>query len=810
MASMIPNTHLVRLFAAGSATAMALALGAAAHAAEPAPQAQAPAPQAASPQGDAQAATAGDDQGIREIVVTAQFRNQRLQDTPLSITAVDAGLLAARNQTDISQIAAQAPNVQLTQMGGAYGSSMAAYIRGIGQADFNPAYEPGVGIYVDDVYYATLTGSVMDLLDLERVEVLRGPQGTLTGRNSIGGAIKMFSVKPQPGDSGQIEAVYGARNRVDLRGSLNFQLADGLYARVSGVYKRQDGYVDVVDYGCAHPGNSLGLTAGANVPTNCVTGKLGEKNYSGLRGSLRYNPNDRIDWVVTGDYTYENRSNAAGVVTVDDTTKTDGINFMCGPRCTYASWYMGAGGQAAQSYSMPRNTVFSGWGVSSNLTVGLTDDLKLVSITAYRKYKQTFGTDDDFTPDPNIAGAGYNDLRFHFFSQELRLNGKIGDLADWTVGGFYNDQTSVYFTRQDIRYIGHGAPFLFLQFQGNDPVNANSKAAFGTLILHPAPGLNVTGGLRYTKEHKDYTFVRQNWAGGPLVDPFGVGALNGSVANYNGSKLDWRLSVDYRFNPQLLAYATVSTGFKGGGVTARPFTKNQAVNGTFTPETLTAYEIGIKSDLFDRKVRVNLSGFVNDYKNIQLNLADCSVLDGFPIGTDPFPCAAVGNAGDGKMWGAEAELTARPVEGLDIDATLSWIDGEWKRLGPTVGQSIQLQDPIVTPHWRGSLGIQYRIPVEGHGSLTPRFDLAYTGKQNIGRLTPTSALDYNPAFALGNARLTWRNEKEDLTVAFEVQNVFNKYYYLPIRFSALYASAGTVYSNVGRPREWALSVAKKF
>jgi iron complex outermembrane receptor protein len=181
-----------------------------------------------------------------------------------------------------------------------------------------------------------------------------------------------------------------------------------------------------------------------------------------------------------------------------------------------------------------------------------------------------------------------------------------------------------------------------------------------------------------------------------------------------------------------------------------------------------------------------------------------------PVGTDPFPCAAIGNAGDGKMWGAEAELTARPVEGLDIDASLSWIDGEWNRIGVTVGKSIQLQDPIVTPHWRGSFGIQYRIPVEGHGSLTPRFDLAYTGKQSLGRLSGTSPLDYNPAFALGNARLTWRNEKEDLTVAFEVQNLFDKYYYLPLRFSALYASAGTVYSNVGRPREWALSVAKKF
>lgn len=806
MANTIPNTQFVRLFAAGSAAAMALALATPGHAEEAAPQdTTAPAPQAA-----AQDAAAPSDQGIREIVVTAQFRNQRLQDTPLSITAVDAGLLAARNQTDISQIAAQAPNVQLTQMGGAFGSSMAAYIRGIGQYDFNPAYEPGVGIYVDDVYYATLTGSVMDLLDLDRVEVLRGPQGTLTGRNSIGGAIKLFSVKPQPEDSGTIEAVYGSRDRVDLRGSLNFKIADGLSARISGVYKRQDGYVNIVDFGCKNPGNALGIKSGANVPTDCITGKLGEKNYSGLRGSLRYNPNDKIDWVVTGDYTYENRSNAASVISTIDTTKTDGIDFRCGPRCTYASWYLDAGGQAGQAYTMPRNTLFSGWGVSSNLTVGLTDDLKLVSITAYRKYKQIFGTDDDFTPDPNLAGGGYNDLRFHFFSQELRLNGKIGDFADFTLGGFYNDQTSVYFTRQDIRYIGHGAPFLFLQFQGNDPVNANSKAAFGTVFLHPTEGMTITGGLRYTKEHKDYTFVRKNWSGGKLTDIFGVGALDGTVANYNGSRVDWRLSVDYRFSPEVLAYATVSTGFKGGGVTARPFSRSQAVNGTFTPETLTAYEIGLKTDLFDRKVRLNLSGFVNDYKNIQLPLADCSVLDGVPIGTDPLPCAAIGNAGDGKMWGVEAELSAHPVEGLDIDGTLSWIDGEWKRIGVTVGRSIQLADPIVTPHWRGSFGIQYRIPVEGHGSLTPRFDLAYTGKQSIGRLSGTRPLDYNPSYAVGNARITWKNEGEDLAVSLEVQNLFDKYYFLPLRFQALYASAGTAYSNVGRPREWALSVSKKF
>jgi len=745
-----------------------------------------------------------------EIIVTAQFRAQKLQDTPISITAINSKLLESRNETDLSQITAQAPNVQLTQMGAAFGSSMAVYIRGVGQYDFNPAYEPGVGLYVDDVYYATLTGSVLDLLDLDRVEVLRGPQGTLAGRNSEGGAIKLYSVKPNATDSGTIEMAYGSRNRVDLRATANFKLTDNLFVRVAGVYKRQDGYVDQVDYGCAHPGNSLGLTANPSTPANCVVGKLGGRNYAGTRATLRYTPNDKLDWMVIGDYTYENRPNAAGVLTVDDTTKTDGLNFMCGPKCTYASFYMLPGGQVTQGYSMPNNTMFTGWGVSSNLKYTFNDSLNFQSITAYRKYQETFGTDDDYTPDPNIAGAGYNDLRFHFFSEEARLNGKFGTLLDWTVGGYYNSQKTVYFTRQDIRYIGHGLDFLDLQFEGNDPVNAHSAAAFGTVTVHPTSALNITGGIRYTKEHKDYTFVRKNLSGGTLTDIFGVGLLDGTVANYDGSKVDWRISADYRFSPQLMAYATASTGFKGGGVTARPFTKAQATNGTFKPETLTAYELGLKSDLLDRRLRIDVSAFYNNYKNIQLPLADCSVLDGFKPGNDPFPCAAVGNAGDGHMYGAEGEVTATPLPGLDFDGSISYITGKWTSISSEVGGSIQLGDPITTPNWKASAGVQYKADLGDNGSVTPRFDIAYTGKQNFGRLSATAPLDFDPAYAIGNARITWKNPKGDLAISMEVQNVFNKYYYLPLRFSALYASAGTVYSTVGRPREWALTVRKTF
>jgi iron complex outermembrane recepter protein len=742
----------------------------------------------------AQAAAADDEGGNREIIVTAQFREQRLQDTPLSITAVDAALLESRNQTDLSQIARQAPNVTLNSMGGAYGSSLGASIRGIGQFDFNPAYEPGVGMYVDDVYYATLTGGIFDLLDLERVEVLRGPQGTNTGRNAIGGAIKLFSKKPVDENSGSLSATYGSRDRTDARASANFVLADGLYARVSGVYKRQNGYVKQIDYGCARPGNPEGVTRFAGTGSNCVMSRFGQIKYSGLRGALRYNPSDAVDLVVTADYTNENRTNAAEVVT---RTIAATANANCGRFCNYASFFLPAGGQVSAGYFQPARTKFEGWGVSANATFGLSDALNLQSITAYRDYRQIWGTDDDYTPFANRGAGGFNDLSFRFFSQELRLNGKIGDGIDFTLGAFYSDQRSLYYTRQDIRYI---APGLNFQFQGNDPVNADSKAAFATVIARPVENFTLTGGLRYTKESKDYTFVRQNYDGTRSVF---LGALDGVVATYKGDQVDWRISADYRFSPEVLAYVTAGTGFKGGGVTARPFDAPQALNGSFGPETVVAYEAGIKTDLLDRRLRLNLSAFINDYKAIQLPLITCASL-----GSNA-PCGARQNAGNGKIKGFELEMNASPVEGFDIDASVSHLTGSWSKIDTRVGNAILITDPIVTPKWKWSLGAQYKADLGGSGSLTPRIDFAYTGKASAGRTTGGGPIEYFDSYTLANARLTWRNEGEDLSVSIEGQNIFNKYY-IPFRFAAVFAFSGTIYSQVGRPREWAITVNKKF
>ncbi|HWK40676.1 MAG TPA: TonB-dependent receptor [Croceibacterium sp.] len=745
-------------------------------------------------------AAAQDDEGQAasgEIIVTAQFREQRLQDTPLAITAVDAAMLAARNQDDIADIARQAPSVTLNEMGGAYGASMGASIRGIGQFDFNPAYEPGVGLYVDDVYYPTLTGANFDLLDLERVEILRGPQGTLTGRNSIGGAIKLFSKKPNATPSAFVEGSYGSRDRMELRGGVNFPIAEGLYSRISAVHKEQDGYVDQIDYGCANPGNPEGIASQTGA-ADCVVADLGNINYSGVRASVLAEPTDNVELLIIADYQRSKRNSAAEVPIV---ATGDTSNFLCGRFCTYASWQMPAMGVMGD-WNTGNTNLFKGWGVSGHLTIDLNDSLQFQSITAYREYNNIWGTDDDFTPTLNRSAAGYNDLDFWFVSQELRLNGKIGDFLDFTVGGFYSDQRSTYFTIQDIRYI---IPGVAAQFRGNDPINADSKAGFATVIIKPTDGFTLTGGIRYTDEHKDYTFVRLAPDGTPLVaDPLNLKLLNGVQSVYDGDRFDWRVSADYRFSPELMAYVTVGTGFKGGGVTARPFLPQHAIDGTFDPETVTSYEAGIKTDLFGRLARFNVSGFYNEYKNIQLGLSDCSAYGGGP-------CAVIANAGDGKIWGVEAELFAEPTDGLMIDGSLSLLDSKYTTLSPAVGTSTTLDDPIVSPKVTFSGGVQYEIGLSNEGSLTPRFDVSYRGKAFAGYGLDLVSTDYRyyDAYWLGNARLTYRNPDRDLEVALEVTNLFDKYY-MPGRFDAVYAFAGTAYAQVGKPREWRVSVRKDF
>jgi len=808
------------------------------------------------------------------IIVTAQFREQNLQDTPIAITAVNSAMLEARSQTDISQVANQAPSVTLKPQGAAYGPALGANIRGVGQFDFNPALEPGVGFYVDDVYYATLTGSIFDLLDLDRVEVLRGPQGTLAGRNSIGGAVKLYSKKPDGSNSGYVTAAYGSRNRIDLRASADFNIAEGVDARLSGVSKRQRGYVDRLDFGCVYPAggsatfipafatatnpnrdpmlvNPVGGVPASTNSSDCVVAHEGQVNYMALRGQLRFRPADTIDINIIGDYTDDDRTAAGSVLLLRTypngevaspryplplipatgsnpaqnyataSPPTRDINpfaapnsllsydnrFVCGPYCNFASYDMPADGNYLASSGDGR-VKFQGWGVSGQIEWELADNLQINSITAFRKYTSEFSNDNDVSPMAH--SLGYGPLTFRFFSQELRLNGAIGDQIEYTIGGYYSDQKSVYTSFQDLRSSG-------LQFQQADPVDADSKALFAHVSWNPIEPLTLTGGVRYTKESKTYQYVRER----PYNNPTSVTAnlvlpLNGTISEYSGERVDYRANVQYAFTRDIMGYVQFSTGFKGGGVNPRPYFAEQALS--FGPETLQSYEAGFKTDLFDRRVRFNLAAFFSKYKDIQLSLGNCTAIAGVGFGA---PCALPVNAGDADIKGIELETTIRPIDGMTIDGAVSYLDFQYKRFGEyavgagtvSVGGPTNLNGPQFgdyapfTPEWKWSLGVQYEVDLGDSGSITPRFDAAY--QSDVYTASANRSSNLIDGYTLANARLTWRNADEDLDVSLEVTNLFDKYYLLTI-YDQTIGGQGYANGQPGKPREWAVSVKKKF
>ena len=772
-----------------------------------------------SPSAFAAAAAAGAD-ALDEIVVTAQFREQNLQSTPLSITAVSAELLESRNQTNIAEVASQAPNVTLKPQGAAFGPAMGASIRGVGQFDFNPALEPGVGLYVDDVYFATLTGSILDLLDLDRVEILRGPQGTLAGKNSIGGAVKLYSKKPTADEGGYLSATYGSRSRVDLRGSADFAISDSVFARISGVSKRQGGYISRIDYGCKFP--TSGVPILAPVSSNCVVGTMGDVNYDAVRGALRWVVNDRLELSGAIDYTNDDRTPAGAVLVQTSTTVNPNIQPVQGVGGTalplsaflpppgsyynYASFYNPRG-----TYTRPSNGAttpeletrpdirakFKGWGASGNIDWKISDSLALKSITAYREYDSYFANDNDLSPLANSLGFGT--LTFHSFSEEARLNGAaLADNAlEYTLGAFFMDQKSVYATTQDLRYAATG----LTQFIGNDPVNADSNAYFGHLSYKATGRLTLNAGLRYTSEHKDYTFSRRTYAG--ALHPT-LGALDGAKSNYDGNKLDYRVNAQYQWTDSLMTYLQYATGFKGGGISPRPFSVAQAV--PFNPEELKSYEAGIKSDLFDRKLRVNGSVFLSKYSDLQLTLSNCPQ---FPPAS---PCAVISNAGNAEMRGFELETVLRPVAGLSIDGSFSYLNFKYTYLNPNAGGPTRPAGPqygmrpAYVPKLKWSLGMQYEIGLGDRGSLTPRIDASHQGELFTNGFN--AATNRINAYTTANARLTWKDGKGSWEGALEVTNLTDKYYFLT-RFDQL-SSNGFADGQPGRPREYAVTVKKKF
>lgn len=814
---------------------------------------------------------------LEEVLVTAEFRETNLQETPIAITAITAEMLAARGQTSIYEVAAQSPNVSLMP-GGMARSGMMAFIRGIGQTDFSPALEPGVGIYVDDVYYTQLTGSLLDLLDLERVEILRGPQGTLAGRNSIGGAIKLYTRKPDEDGGGMAKVSYGSFNKVDVRASTDITLVpDRLYARVAGAARERDGHIDVLDYECTHPGSGLPTNHGA---AGCLLDKWGGKSYTTARAQLRWLASDNVEINFSFDY-LNDKSPPPGMtllwadrtfiesiaipgpgfldpnasshylnptISYDENTPVyyrdhnfvpygpfrnanDPIN---DPYVNYATFsdggpqYLDAGAPGGtgphtqpapwKPFNTPGRNYLNQWGAAMNLNWTISDNLELVWIGAYREWDAWSTWDSDLSPIPVTQLDNRLDNWQH--TQEIRLNGSMGNV-DYTIGGFYLDQNSHYEARVDLNYA------LIDFIHGPDPTPAKTWAVFAHSTWHISDRLDISGGVRYSDETKDYTHFRHNPDGsdigsfGPTfpdaVHPFlpiqffdlvnfRLSGMNGLEDHFEDTITDWRVAANYSVRDDLMVYGSASTGYKSGGVNSRPFFPIQLRS--FNPESLTSYEIGFKSTLLDNSLRLNAAAFFTKYDDVQLRLLQCE------IAIPPFfgpPCLQPRNVGNAEIKGLEFEIEWYLTESLSIDAAASFLDFKYTDIfddNVLTGSVIAPIDMITpyTPEEKFSLGIQYNFPASERGGLHVRLDATHQGE--VYTVPTNDPLNLIDSYTITNARLWWDSPDQDWSIELVVRNLGDKVYYLT-KWDE-YRSVGQIMGQPGLPRTWEVGISRKF
>jgi iron complex outermembrane recepter protein len=762
--------------------------------------------------------------GLEEVVVTARYRQESVQVTPLAITAVTGDALESQNITNVQDISAIVPNAFIRPGSSSSGPTPSIAIRGVSQTDFNFAFESSVGVYIDDVYHATLMGSAFDLMDIDRVEVLRGPQGTLFGKNSMGGAIRIFSKPPKGDDTGYVDVSYGEFNRLDVKGSFDTALVeDKLFLRVSGVSKKVDGYGDVLDFTCQMVANGTPQLAGTFPSAfpgpastlgsqGCKIGSLGGENLSAARGLLRFVASDALELNFAVDYTRDQQETSPDVLLQTNEPKPPTNDFFWFPAnqviasygiqyddrfvppnrfSTYATFRDPVTGRGAANQSN-----LDSYGVSGKLDYDFADNLHLKFIAAYRAYNSDFSHDGDASPVALTVDVG--DIHHEQSTAELQLTGALLDKKlDWTAGAFYFDATTD---------LNGWVQYVSLDFLQQDVIDDTNKSIFLHGVYHLTDRLGFTAGVRYSDTEKVFHFDHAGAFDPAAGTPFP--AVSSTAAE---TRFDWKVGADYKFTEDVLGYAQVSTGFRPGGVNPRPVTASQLL--PFDGEEMTSYELGVKSEWFDRRLRVNLAGFYSDYSS---RLSGETLFECF---SDPFPHTPQAScAGPATTWfvyvnsaaevhGAELEIQARPIDGLALDASAGWNKFKSKVTDPTAG-NYSNPDNLIQPELNLSAGIQYTVPFASGSTLTPRLDWVYQSEMTYN---PILAQPPPPLFTVGgygllNGRITLDTNDRRWTVALSGTNLTNKFYYYN-----LFTATGMNYSGQpGRPREWAISLRRNF
>ncbi len=784
--------------------------------------------------------------GLGEIVVTAQRSETKLQDTPLSIVAVGGPDLEKQGTDSLSGFDTFIPNVTIGGTVAQGNAIINVAIRGIGGAPQGFITQEGaVGIYVDDILFARPNGALLDLLDVERVEVLRGPQGTLFGRNTAGGAIRYVTKQPADKLEGSIKVAAGSRDRFDISGMLNVPLADTLATRISFAKKSRDGYVHrIIDDTYVGGGDSTTLrgqlswkpTSRLEVGLSADLIRTSDNGQPSL--SVNFSPTDLYPAALYGvsipgdpapSAAIYNSVRATAPLSVSPSGYTNAAS-------DFAYYY----GQVKGKYEIygglvPDVNRFKSYGLAGTLSYELTDTLTVKSLTGYRDIAQIQNQDWDRTPIPLVQLNDTTDIEY--FTQELQLNGSFFDnRLKWVAGAFYYWDNSTNTRRRFDPSSGANSPSQGDVGKGSfesKHIKTESIALFTQGTFEVTDALSATVGLRWGEDKKDFTSFRDGrgqvcLAGGVVVAATGTPAScpAGSVStaspqSVNGkwSSVSPRVSIDYRWSPEVMTYISAAKGYKGGGFNDSLQTRcyrsplqNCGLN-EYKPENLWTYEFGIRSDLFDRHVRLNVTAFLTKFKDQQIQLAD----------PGPPPLVYTVN-GDSTVKGMEVEFLASPIEKLMLKANMGYVDASYDQDIRGASGAVAMTSAVPfyrSPKWSYSLGASYELPVGDAGDVAFDINWGWKAKQ-LSYPSPTNYVVL-PAYGLLNGRISFE-AAAGWTIAVFGNNLTDKYYLTggfdpsgPASKSVPGLTGvahdrvfGFTMLDVGRPRELGAELSYKF
>jgi len=738
--------------------------------------------------------------GMGEITVTARRREESLQDTPIAITALTSDALRRQQVFGTDNLDHVTPNLQFAAYGPLTGNNSAAqvFIRGIGQTDASSGVDPGVGLYIDDVYMGRAVGGVMDFRDVASVQVLRGPQGTLFGRNTIGGAVLVTTTLPSDEFGGTLRLGVGEDNLWDAFGALNVPLSETLAARVSLGARQRDGYVTRVSDGI----------------------DLGDQDSYTAQASLRWQLAESFSVIVRGDYTKADENGSpfvfaaineqqAFVAAVSVGAGCPGATFpppsvpptLADPRCANDATY--DLGPYTNGGTAPASSTLENWGTSLTAQWDAGNRVTFKSITAYRELDWSGQRDADNTPFVILHTDYQTDG--DQFSEELQALFE-GDRVSGVFGVFYYEEQF-----HDFLQVPFAAPPPVVAMGGvgsrdyqSAHIDNDNWAVFTHWTFDVTEALSLSAGVRYTDETKGIQITGFTIfpATSPTPDPLPSTAppLNVSPAPFEKSfnATTGSASVQYRWNDAFMTYVSWSQGFKSGGF-------NQRFNApppgfvpiSFDEEEAETYELGFKSD-FGGVFRLNGALFTTDYDNMQLI---------YRLGIVPL----LFNAGKSSIDGAELEFTYAPGD-LILEGSVGYLDDKIEEVAvvpgttATVGPNNTLP---FTPEWQGNLGLGYDFHL-GNGAfvLTPRVDYSITREQyfDAANTVETAQLD---DVELLNASLTLASGSGNWQATAGVNNLTDEVY--PVAGnSSLTTASGYAEIIYSRPRTYFLTLSYDF